>query len=39
MDAVKLEAIMRWLDPARRPMLVQLPASEIKRLARSWGLP
>jgi L,D-peptidoglycan transpeptidase YkuD (ErfK/YbiS/YcfS/YnhG family) len=39
MPADDLEAVVRWLDPARRPMLVQLPASEYARLRGAWGLP
>jgi zinc D-Ala-D-Ala dipeptidase len=39
MPADDLEAIVQWLDPARRPMLVQLPAAEYARLRRPWGLP
>lgn len=39
MPADQLEAIVAWLDPARRPLLVQLPAAEYARLRRSWGLP
>jgi D-alanyl-D-alanine dipeptidase len=39
MPADDLEAIVRWLDPARRPMLVQLPAAEYQRLRVAWSLP
>ena len=39
MPADDLESIIRWLDPARRPTLVQLPAAEYVRLRRSWSLP
>jgi len=39
MPADDLEAIVRWLDPARRPALVQLPAGEYARLRRAWSLP
>jgi D-alanyl-D-alanine dipeptidase len=39
MPADDLETIVRWLDPARRPVLVQLPAPEYARLRRSWALP
>jgi D-alanyl-D-alanine dipeptidase len=39
MDERALEALVRWLDPSRRPMLVQLPASEMTRLRGAWGLP
>ena len=38
-DAAPFEALLRRLDPARRPVLVQLPESERRRLASEWGLP
>ncbi|PKL80356.1 MAG: hypothetical protein CVV27_00490 [Candidatus Melainabacteria bacterium HGW-Melainabacteria-1] len=31
--------IVRWLDQARHPVLVQLPRSEYTRLQAAWGLP
>lgn len=34
-----VQALLLWLDPARRPMLVQLPAGEYARLHSRWGLP
>jgi D-alanyl-D-alanine dipeptidase len=39
MPADDLETVVRWLDPARQPMLVQLPAAEYARLRGVWGLP
>lgn len=39
LEAGALEALMRWLDRARRPMLVQLPGTEYARLRSSWYLP
>ena len=39
LDAGALEVLMRWLDNSRRPALVQLPASEYRRLRAAWGLP
>jgi hypothetical protein len=39
MPADDLETVVGWLDPSRRPMLVQLPAAEYVRLRRAWGLP
>jgi D-alanyl-D-alanine dipeptidase len=39
MPAPDLETIVRWLDPARDPTLVQLPAAEYARLRRAWALP
>jgi D-alanyl-D-alanine dipeptidase len=38
-DAAPLEALLTWLDPARRPVLVQLPREAYRALASSWGLP
>jgi L,D-peptidoglycan transpeptidase YkuD (ErfK/YbiS/YcfS/YnhG family) len=35
----QLEGLLTWLDPARRPMLVQLPVPAYARLASRWGLP
>lgn len=34
-----VEALLRWLDPARRPMLVELTAAEYGRLRARWSLP
>jgi D-alanyl-D-alanine dipeptidase len=34
-----LEALLGWLDPAKRPLLVQLPDGEYARLRGSWRLP
>ncbi|HET7186775.1 MAG TPA: L,D-transpeptidase family protein [Gemmatimonadaceae bacterium] len=39
MPAADLETVMRWLDPARHPQLVQLPRAEYQRLRRAWSLP
>ena len=39
MDPRELEALLRWLDPRSRPVLVQAPASEIARLRERIGLP
>lgn len=39
LDAEELSRVMAWLDRARRPVIVQLPAREYGRLRRSWGLP
>jgi len=33
-----MERLLRWLDPAARPVLVQLPEAEYRRLAARWGL-
>jgi hypothetical protein len=38
-DPSALEGLLTWLDPAWRPVLVQLPEPVRKRLAGDWGLP
>ena len=35
----QLEGVLARLDPARRPLLVQLPRPEYKKLRRHWKLP
>ena len=39
MEASELETIMRWLDPSRRPTIVQLPRASYLRLRGAWRLP
>ena len=34
-----VESLLAWLDPQRRPTLVQLPAGEYARLKKQWALP
>ncbi len=34
-----MERLLRWLDPAARPVLVQLPDAEYRARAAEWGLP
>jgi D-alanyl-D-alanine dipeptidase len=34
-----LKAVMQWLDPARAPVLVQLPSEAYGALRAAWGLP
>ena len=38
-DETKLREVMLWLDPNKRPLLVQLTADEYKKLRASWRLP
>lgn len=38
-DYQQLAALVKWLDPAKHPALVQLPAAEYERLRGAWGLP
>jgi zinc D-Ala-D-Ala dipeptidase len=39
MPAPVLEAVMRWLDPAEKPALVQMPVAAYRALRSVWGLP
>ena len=39
MELGALRELMGWLDPQRRPMLVQLPASAVERRRGEWSLP
>jgi D-alanyl-D-alanine dipeptidase len=34
-----LEALMGWLDPAKKPLLLQLPRAQYKAVKRKWKLP
>lgn len=39
MPQAKLETLLTWLDPARKPLLVELPAAQYGRLMHRWNLP
>lgn len=39
MAAPALDEVMRWLDPALRPALVQMPAAALAALGGAWKLP
>ncbi len=39
MDESNLVATLKWLDPKKNPVLVQLPRSEYERLKAEWRLP
>jgi D-alanyl-D-alanine dipeptidase len=39
MPQIELENLLRWLDPKRNPLLVQLPEQVYERLADRWSLP
>jgi L,D-peptidoglycan transpeptidase YkuD (ErfK/YbiS/YcfS/YnhG family) len=39
MPQSELETLLTWLDPARGPLLVQLPESTYERLTNRWMLP
>jgi D-alanyl-D-alanine dipeptidase len=34
-----LVRLLRWLDPKKNPLIVQLPAGEYEQLKQPWGLP
>ncbi len=38
-ESAAMERLLRWLDPSKRPVLVQLPQAERTARAREWGLP
>ena len=39
MPQAQIESLLAWIDPARNPMLVQLPDAQYKKLRRHWHLP
>ena len=39
MEQQSLEELLRWLDPSKRPLLLQLPEAEYARLRGAWRLP
>lgn len=39
MPPERLESILAWLDPAKKPLLVQLPVAQYQRLQKAWKLP
>jgi D-alanyl-D-alanine dipeptidase len=39
MPQPEIEKLLGWLDPARKPLLVQMPESEYRRLRKKWKLP
>ena len=39
LDEAKLRDVMEWLDPAKRPLLIQLTANEYAALRVRWKLP
>lgn len=39
MEQSNLKDLLRWLNPSRRPLLVQLPEAEYRRLQLAWKLP
>ncbi len=39
MPMEQLESILSWLDPMRKPLLVQLPQQQYRKLRSKWRLP
>lgn len=39
MNEPAIQVVLTWLDPAQKPVLVQLPRGELERLAPAWGAP
>jgi L,D-peptidoglycan transpeptidase YkuD (ErfK/YbiS/YcfS/YnhG family) len=39
MDPADMDALLAWLDAAKKPVFVLLPAAEYSRLRKSWQLP
>jgi D-alanyl-D-alanine dipeptidase len=39
LDATELTRLVEWLDRAKRPVIVQLPATDYDRLRERWRLP
>ena len=39
MDEADMVQLLRWMDPARKTLLIQLPHSEYHRLRSAWHLP
>jgi D-alanyl-D-alanine dipeptidase len=39
MAQADLELLLGWLDPERKPLLVQLPATQYQKLRHRWNLP
>lgn len=39
MPQSNVEELLRWIDPERHPLLVQLPVAQYKDLERRWKLP
>ncbi|HTF68010.1 MAG TPA: L,D-transpeptidase family protein [Edaphobacter sp.] len=39
MAPANIEALLRWVDPTRKPALVELPVDVYARVMKQWGLP
>jgi D-alanyl-D-alanine dipeptidase len=39
MDEEHMLALLRWIDPEKKPLLVQIPLTEYSTYMRLWGLP
>jgi L,D-peptidoglycan transpeptidase YkuD (ErfK/YbiS/YcfS/YnhG family) len=39
MEPIRIETLLRWLDPKKAPVLVQLPEPEYLKYQSAWSLP
>jgi hypothetical protein len=39
MPQADLESLLGWLDPDRKPLLVQLPSPQYEKMHHRWNLP
>ncbi|HLW52428.1 MAG TPA: L,D-transpeptidase family protein [Candidatus Angelobacter sp.] len=39
MSQEAIESLLEWLDPARKPLLVQMPKQQYRRVQKKWKLP
>lgn len=39
MESARIEALLSWLDPQEKPLIVQLPRAEFEQFRKLWGLP
>jgi hypothetical protein len=39
MPQADMETLLGWLDPDRKPLLVQLPVAQYQKLGHRWNLP
>jgi L,D-transpeptidase catalytic domain len=39
MSPEQIESVLAWLDPAKKPLVVQLPLPQYKQLRKRWELP
>jgi hypothetical protein len=39
MPQPRIESLLGWLDPARKPLLIQMPNEQYRHLEKELGLP